>query len=286
MTLTIYETVTSTIIAALRRGVVPWRKPWSGGNATPVNAISQRPYRGVNVFLLSLTEYSDHRWLTQRQAEEKGASVKPDERSTMVVFWKRWQPPVGEDEPDSSVKRPAPVLRYFRVFNAEQCEGLNLPAPYDPPEADHQRIARADQLVQSMPNPPIIREGSAAWYRPADDLVQVPPLRSFKSADSYYATLFHELGHASGSASRLNRAGVTDQIQFGSGTYSKEELVAELTSAFLCASVSLDNSVIEDSASYIQGWLSVLRADPKAVVIAAAQAQKAADHIKGVQYGL
>ncbi len=284
MKLTVYEIVTNTILTALDRGVVPWRKPWNTGGALPENAISRKTYRGVNILLLSMSPYVDHRWLTFKQVEERGGRVKPGERSTVVVFWKQWQPPDGEDAEEPK-KRQIPLLRYFQVFNAEQCEGLGLPALYAPvAEQPNQRIARAEVLVDSMPNPPQIREGKSAWYRPSDDLVQIPPLRTFASADSYYGTLFHELAHSTGHAHRLNRAGVAEVAQFGSGEYSKEELVAELTSAFCCATVALDNSVIEDAASYIQGWLTILKADPKAVVIAAAQAQKAADYIRGVTY--
>lgn len=287
MRMTIYETVTSTILSALRRGVVPWRKPWSGESAMPINAVSQRQYRGVNILLLSLSPYADHRWLTRRQVEEKHGWVKPGERSTMVVFWKRWKPVKSNEEEEEPTKPYAPILRYFNVFNVEQCEGLGLPVAYDPgPETEHQRISRADELIKTMPHPPTIQEGLSAWYLPAEDLVQIPPLCKFTSADSYYATLFHELGHATGHPYRLNRKGVSGDIQFGSGEYSKEELVAELTSAFCCAIVALDNSLLENSASYIDGWLKVLRADPKAVVIAAAQAQRAADYIKGVTYEL
>ena len=107
---------------------------------------------------------------------------------------------------------------------------------------------------------------------------------TFITSDAYYNTLFHELGHSVGHASRLNRSGVTDHVQFGSGSYSREELVAELTAAFCSAAVGLDTSLVEESASYIQGWLTVLKGDAKAVVFAAAQAQKAADHIRGLNH--
>ena len=204
------------------------------------------------------------------------------EKSTMVVFWKHWEPPSESDE----ARKRIPVLCYFHVFNIEQCEGLDVPELYRPqPLNESQRIERAELLVQSMPNPPSISEGGqSAWYRPSDDHVQMPPLSTFESSDSYYATLMHELGHSTGHESRLNRKEVTGDIRFGSGDYSKEELVAELTSAFCCATVGLDNSLLDNAASYINGWLKVLKGDPKAVVIAAAQAQKAADCIRGVTY--
>ena len=136
-----------------------------------------------------------------------------------------------------------------------------------------------------MPEPPRVSEGgSVACYRPPEDLVEIPTLGNFRSSDDYYATLFHELAHATGHVSRLARKGVTERTRFGSGEYGREELVAELASAFLCAKVRLDGSLLENAASYLQGWLTVLREDPKALVIAAAQAQRAADRVLGVRY--
>ncbi|RYG95901.1 MAG: DUF1738 domain-containing protein [Alphaproteobacteria bacterium] len=275
----LFSAVTNTILAALDRGVAPWRKPWDTQAGLPCNAQTNRPYRGVNVFLLGLAPYTDHRWLTFRQAQEMGGMVRKGEHSSLVLFWKFPE----QDEEDPVLKQRPPVLRYYRVFNAEQVEGLELPPLYVPERmADAIRIERADLLVRSMPDPPKIEErGGSAWYSPLQDLVVTPPIGAFRSADDFYGTLFHELGHSTGHPRRLARAGVCGEIRFGSGTYGKEELVAELTSAFCCATVRLDNSLIENSAAYIQGWLSAIRSDPKAVVYAAAQAQKAADFIKG-----
>jgi len=282
----IYENVTKTVIEALEKGVVPWRKPWHQIGSVPVNATNNRPYRGVNTFLLSIHPFLDHRWLTLKQANEMGGAIKPGEKATTVVFWKWNKPETNESSEESSNVREAPLLRYFRVFNAEQCVGLSLPELYRPePYPEHERIERAELLVKSMPDAPSIEEGgTTAWYRPSDDHVQIPRMRDFESADAFYVTLYHELGHATGHMNRLNRSGVTGQIMFGSGEYSKEELVAELTSAYCTATVSLDGSLVENTASYIEGWLKVLRGDPKAVIIAAAQAQKAADYIRGIEY--
>ncbi|MBS1705493.1 MAG: DUF1738 domain-containing protein, partial [Armatimonadetes bacterium] len=235
-------------------------------------------YRGVNTFLLGMQPYTDPRWLTFKQISEKGGKVRRGERSTMVVFWKRWSPPTGEDEK----AREIPLLRYFNVFNAEQCEGLSLPSLPAIRTSQNERNGRAEMLVRLMPAPPTIREGgSSAWYLPGSDLVQIPKIEHFSSSDLYYSTLFHELGHATGHESRLNRPGVTSHHRFGSGEYSREELVAELTAAYCGASVGLDDSLVQDSASYIDGWLTVLGDDPKAMVVAAAQAQRAADCIAG-----
>lgn len=282
----LYSSVTQTILDALERGVVPWRKPWRSFNSLPVNAISNRPYRGVNAFLLGITPYTDHRWLTFRQVTEQGGKVGKGEKASLAVFWKLWEPNESTSKEDDSEKqRRVPILRHYHLFNAEQCDSLQLPELYQPSESErHQRIQRAEQIISAMPSPPTVSEGgSSAWYRPSTDHIQVPKLEAFSTADSYYATLFHELGHATGHQYRLNRKGVTGAIQFGSGDYSQEELVAELASAFLCAKAGLDNSLITDSASYIDGWLDVLNNDRKAVVYAAAQAQKAADYITYVQ---
>jgi antirestriction protein ArdC len=282
----LYSSVTQTILDALERGVVPWRKPWRSFNSLPVNAISNRPYRGVNAFLLGITPYTDHRWLTFKQVTEQGGNVRKGEKASLAVFWKLWEPnDSNSNEDETKRQKRVPILRHYSLFNAEQCENLSLPELYQPQEAKrHQRIQRAEQIIAEMPNPPTIAEGGgSAWYRPSTDHVQVPKFESFSSPDSYYAVLMHELGHATGHQDRLNRKGVTGTIQFGSGDYSQEELVAELTSAFLCAKAGLDNSLLADSASYIDGWLDVLNNDRKAVVYAAAQAQKAADYITSVQ---
>lgn len=278
----LYEIVTSKILDALKQGVVPWKKPWHIERNVPISLTTGKPYRGVNNLLLGLAPFSDHRWLTLRQINELGGTLRQGERSTLVVFWKFPERVRDEDE----TKKPAPILRYYKVFNAEQVEGLSIPELPKPTEqTPKERSQKAELLIECMPDPPEIREeGSSAWYKPSQDLIQIPNLEHFSSGDQFYTTLFHELGHSTGHAKRLGRSGVTDQIHFGSGDYSREELVAELTAAFCAAEVGLDNSFIADSASYIHLWLGVLRNDPKAVVIAAAQAQKATDYIKGVTY--
>ena len=283
MSTTVYDLVTAKILESLAQGVVPWKKPWYQFVEAPKNAISNRPYRGINVLLLGLTPFKDPRWVTFRQAQSLGGVVKAGERATMVVFWKHWELPTEGEE--STLKQQAiPLLRYYRVFNAEQVEGLKVPPlPPSPFDRENKRIERAEIMVREMLDGPTIREGgTSAWYRPADDLVSIPALCSFASSDAYYSTFLHELGHATGHEKRLNRKGVTGTIKFGSTDYSQEELVAELTSAFCCAELGLDNSLLDDAASYIHGWLSVFEGNPKMVVMAAAQAQRAADLIRGI----
>lgn len=253
--------------------------------ARPEPVASESPFQQTVPGGQSSTGFADHRWLTMRQANELGAKVRAGEHASMVVFWKFPEKKPSNDESEED-PRSAPVLRYYNVFNVEQIEGLNLPeSPGSPNLSDNERNRRAELLIGSMPNPPFIEErGTEAWYLPERDIVRVPKLESFSTADAYYGTLLHELVHSTGHQTRLNRAGVMGAIHFGSEQYSREELVAELGSAFCCAVLGLDNSLTENTASYIGGWLKSLRSDPKAVVIAAGQAQKAADHIRGISY--
>ena len=284
--MSLYETVTEKIVESLKAGVVPWRKPWRETCALPINVASGKAYRGINVFLLGMTPYADHRWLTFKQVQERGGRVRHGEKGTLVVFWKQLEFEEIDESTGEVCKRRTPMLRYFTVFNVEQVEGIEFASPYTgEPLDESQRKERAELLARSMPSPPAIHGiARSAYYVPKEDAVYMPAFERFASADHYYGTLFHELAHASGHESRLNRKGVTEVVRFGSNDYSREELVAELTSAFCCATVGLNNSLTEDSASYISGWLDVLGDDHNAVVIAAAQAQKAADYIRGVTY--
>lgn len=276
-----YDIVTERIIQALQAGVIPWRKPWRGRDQLPCNAISKRPYHGINLLLLSLMPYTDHRWLTMRQANDLGGHVRAGEHSSIAVFWKRLL--VEEEEEGQRPKKGSiPLLRFYQVFNAEQCVGLDLPVLNDWNEDLKARNEQAEEVIRGMPNPPrIVEGGSLAAYFPPQDLVRVPKIQDFESPEAYYATLFHELGHSTGHQTRLNRPGVTGQIVFGSCDYSREELIAELTSAFVCAEVGIDNSNLENAASYIHGWLHALKGDPRAVIAASGQAQRAAHYIQG-----
>lgn len=281
----VYELITNRICDLLEKGVIPWKKPWNGGEGVPQNLISRKPYRGINVFLLSSLCFESPYFVTFKQAKELGGFVKAGEKACPVIFWK-WlekQDPEGEEinEQGQRVSR-IPLLRYYSVFNVAQTQGIpsdKIPAsgtithPFDP-------IQAAQVIVDSMPNKPLILHSEArAYYRPSSDLVNVPKPELFTGNAEYYSTLFHELTHSTGHASRLNRKGVVELNAFGSHEYSKEELCAEMGAAYLCAESGIVESTLENSAAYIAGWLRKLRGDNKFVVQAAAQAQKAADFI-------
>jgi len=214
--------------------------------------------------------------------------VHKGEHSQIVVFWKVDQIPNADSESDSEeheadekVRRRF-VLRYYRLFNLEQCELPQAVLDKVPKIETHQHdpIEAAERIISGMPNPPEIQHtGSKAFYSPITDRITLPPRELFASTEEIYACLFHEESHASGSPKRLNRDSIAEAAPFGSPTYSFEELVAELSAAYLCAEAGISPAVLSNQAAYIQGWLAKLRTDKRLVVIAAAQAQRAADYI-------
>ena len=283
---TVYEIVTSRIIEKLEQGVVPWRRPWHAESGLPRNLISGREYRGINIFLLSCQGYASPYWVTYRQARELSGFVKKGERATPVVFWKWLEAEEVDSETGLHETRRIPLLRYFSVFNLAQCEGIRhrrLVDQVDRSPNSFSPIARAEGILSAYPSAPTLRHGGAqAFYRPSDDSVTMPPPETFESPGSYYSTLFHELTHSTGHSSRLARPGVTQPSRFASHGYSQEELVAEMGASFLRAVTGIDGeSLLGNSVAYLQSWLRALRADSRMVVIAGAQAQKAADWIRG-----
>lgn len=279
-----YAEVTARIVAALERGTVPWRHPWRARGLR--NAVSHRPYRGINLLVLSLTSmeagYDDARWLTFRQAEQLGGHVRRGEHGTRVVFWK-W-PPRDEDRnsdsPDADRSPALPLMRLYTVFNVAQCEGLTLPDPESGGEFDP--LTRAEAIVAGYADGPhVFHDGESAYYIPSRDEVHLPPLGAFRDVDGYHATLFHELAHSTGHPSRLYREGYQESAPFGSPVYSREELVAEFAAAFLCQEAGVDASRLDQSAAYIASWLRALEDDRRLAVAAAGQAQRAVDHILG-----
>lgn len=277
----VHQIITDRILLRLETGTVPWRQPWKGGGP-PHNLISRQPYRGVNVFLLNSTRFTAPSWLTFRQAQTLGGTVREGERSCPVVFWKWSEPDATQTESEPTPRRRAPLLRYYSVFNVEQCENVKIPGPPDSAPPQFHPLEQCDRLVARMPQRPRITHGGGrAAYCPGRDTVVMPNTTAFNTPESYYSTLFHELTHATGHASRLNRSGVTQPAGFGSDPYSREELIAEMGAAFLCGHCGLESHTLDDSASYIQGWLDRLREDRRLVVLAAAQAQRASDFIRG-----
>jgi antirestriction protein ArdC len=273
-----YQVITDRLITLLETHTIPWQQPWNSATGLPKNLSSGKAYRGINVFLLGTQHYTSPWWLTFRQCTARGGQVTRGEKGTPVVFWKvlHAADPEAEDA-EGSVRRRF-LLRYYQVFNVEQCTGLEYPRP-TPAHQDIPPIAACEQLVAQVPTPPVIQHGAPqACYRPRTDTIHMPARALFITPEEYYSTLFHELTHATGHATRLNRPTLTDLCPFGSTNYSKEELCAEMGAAYLCGLTGIVNATIDNSAAYIQGWLRKLRSDPKVLVQAAAQAQKAVDY--------
>lgn len=273
----VYGIITDRIVEMLEKGVAPWRKPWTGGGL-PVNMVSKKHYRGINTFLLYSSPHSTPYWLTFKQAKEMGGNVRKGEKGMPVIFWKLYEKENAEGE-----MKKLPVLRYYTVFNADQCEGIEAPAE-DAREWEHNPIEAAEAIQLAMPNRPTVEfGGTRAFYQPATDSVTVPELKRFEKPEEFYSTLFHELAHSTGHESRLNREGVTGMHFFGDHEYSKEELIAEMTAAFLCGHCGIDNATLENSAAYLQGWIKALKGDKRLAITAAAQAQKAANYILNIK---
>lgn len=285
---TLYDEITDKIIAELEAGRVPWVQPWGTAAAKaplsmPRNAASARPYSGINVLILwgAVIErgFAGQSWLTFRQALALGGHVRKGERGTTVVYADRFVPAderrrareMGEEA------QAVPFLKRFTVFNTDQCDGLSADiattAPMPPPgmiEPQVEALIKATGIDFRI-------GGNRAFYMPAEDYVQVPPPAAYFEPINWHRTALHELGHASGHPSRLNRdlGG-----SYGTKKYAFEELIAELCAAFSCASLGIVPTVRH--ADYIGSWLEVLREDNRAIVRAASQASKAADYLLGV----
>jgi antirestriction protein ArdC len=274
---TIYNLITESITKKLEAGVCPWKMPWAKMAGNEPHNIKGNRYNGANFFILSMLGFSDPCFLTFKQAQALGGTVRKGEKGIPVVFWKMME------KVEDGKKKNIPMIRYYTVFNISQCDGVKYVAPEVPVKPEFQGIEAADNIVKGFKNGPSVNHGgNRACYSKATDSVQVPHKGQFNSEEEYYSTLFHELGHSTGHPSRLNRKELCAD-EFGTELYSTEELTAELTAAFLCAEAGI-NATLDNSAAYIGSWLKKLKADPKAFITAAGKAQKAANLITGKTY--
>ena len=271
----IYQSVTDAILAQLEAGCVPWVKPWKDGNATttmlPNNGSTGKAYSGINIPLLWIAgaRFGSQSWLTFKQAVALGGSVMKGEKGTAVVYADRFLPK-GEDA------KPIFFLKSYTVFNVAQCSGLAAIPEREPLTVPQQHDA-ADALIANT-GARLLVSGDRAYYSPSADHVVMPPIGAFLDPMGWYQTTFHELGHWTGHASRLDRQ---FGKRFGDHAYAVEELTAEMTSAFLCATIGVEPAVRH--ADYLANWIAAMKADNKAIVAAASKASKAADYIQAFE---
>ncbi|HYE51048.1 MAG TPA: zincin-like metallopeptidase domain-containing protein [Azospirillaceae bacterium] len=277
------QRVLATVLDQLARGVRPWHQPWSPGTLAaraglPLRACG-RPYQGLNIVLLWMAQatlgVSGRTWMTRHRAGLLGASVRPGERSATVIY--AAPRPARPGDPGAARW----MIRLYDVFNTDSIDGLparfHQPAPAVTPGPA--RIAAAEAFVRAT-GATIRLGGTRAYYALGPDHIAVPELACFRSAGSYYATLAHELVHWTRHPSRLDRD--LGRRRFGDAGYAREELVAELGAAFLCAELGLEPEVRQDHAAYLATWLALLRHDPRELLGAAGHAQRAVDHLTGL----
>lgn len=286
----IYQRVTDQIVAELENGVRPWLKPWNAEHAAgritrPLRA-NGVAYRGINILMLwaSAVEkgFAAPLWLTYKQAQELGGQVRKGEKGSPVVYANTITRTEQDADTGEDVERNIPFMKAYTVFNAEQVDGLpaHFYALQEPALDPVARIEKAEAFFAAT-RADVRHGGNQAYYAIGEDRVQMPPFEAFRDAESYYATLAHELAHWTRHPSRLDRS--FGRKKWGDEGYAKEELVAELGAAFLSADLGLTPEPRADHASYIASWLKVLKDDKRAIFTAAAHAQRAADYLIGLQ---
>lgn len=256
-----------------------WHRPFFGDPmTTPMNLIGQKPYRGINYLFGVMSGFASPYYLTRKQFMQMGLELDGKQDYTPIVKWL-----IHEDEDGNSKFRG---MMFYQEFNITQFKNWeSIPTPMkDIPKVQNDPIVSAEQLVAGYEGKPMIVVGDRACYSPSGDKVTIPQISSFLSSEHYYSTLFHELAHSTGHERRLNRKGIMDMDGFGSKSYSFEELIAEITAAFLCHRIGIDTKeVFDNSAAYLQSWLKKFKSDPAMLINAAQAAQKAQDHILGLK---
>jgi len=285
-----YEVIVNYIVENLEKGNIPWQKPWRTSLGVPKNLTNKKAYRGINILLTAFRNFNSPWWLSFKQCEKLGGKVKKGEKGTPVVFW-NWinvkKSTIKADENNKNedqVNKAIPFIRYYTIFNVEQCEGLEKHIPEVEKLPEFNPINKCEDIIlKAIEKPKIEHGGSRAYYSPGTDHIKLPEKKDFHGPEEYYCVLFHELAHSTGHEKRLNRPEVVNTATFGNHDYSKEELVAEITASFLCGYAGIENVTIDNSLAYIQSWVSTFQKKPKMIITASQQAQKAADYILGIK---
>ena len=277
MSTNVYQMVTDRIIAEMEKGSIPWKRPWTGVNTGAYNRISNKPYSLLNQILLG----RDGEWATFKQWTDLGGHIRKGEKSSFVVFWKI-QPYEDINADGEKVVKQIPLLRYYNVFHISQVDGVEPKAQKELKEVEP--IEAAETIKESYKEREHINivetVTNKAFYSPALDYINVPCKEQYTNANEFYSTLFHEMVHSTGHKTRLDRFANDEKVAFGSESYSKEELVAELGSTMMLNQIGIETpQTFKNSAAYVQNWLQVLRNDNKFIVSAASKAEKAVNFI-------
>lgn len=281
--------VTQQVIDAMEQHGTNWTMPWktSGGiaNGLPINTTSRKAYRGINIMLLGGAGYSSNEWGTFKQWKDKGAKVAKGQKASRVYLWKPLE--VEDKDKNDGSKKTIWMVKEYCVFNAEQVEGYDAPTVTIKPTVEEKETFNNDAFEQYVTNTGAkVIDESSAYFSPMRDVIGMPKKSDFvgtktsSASECYYSTLAHELTHWTGHASRLDRL---EKGGFGSETYAKEELVAELGAVFLTIQFGINSAPRPDHAQYLNGWISKLKNDKRALFMAASAAQKAIDHLEEYQ---
>lgn len=274
----VYDMVTERIIEQLENGVIPWNRPWTGVKTGSYNRVSGKPYSLLNQMLL---KHKGGEYATFKQWTEAGGKVRKGENSEIIVFWKIQ--PVEEKKEDGTKEiKQIPFLRYYNVFHISQVDGVEPTDIVKLTELEPVKEAeRIKEEYKTRENIKIIETiTNEAFYNPSSDYIKVPCKEQYNNIEEFYSTLFHEMVHSTGHITRLNRLSTGATAHFGSETYSKEELVAEIGSASLLNILGIETQkTFKNSSAYIQNWLQVLKNDNKFIVSASSKAEKAVKYI-------
>lgn len=275
----VYEMVTERIIYQLKNGIIPWERPWTGIRSGAHNRVSNKPYSLLNQMLL----LHDGEYASFKQWTELGGKIKKGEKSEIVVFWKIQ--PIEETKENGTIEfKNIPLLRYYNVFHISQVEGIEPKEVIELTEL--QPITEAERIKEEYKEREHIEimevVTNEAYYNPTKDFIKVPCKEQYKNIEEFYSTLFHEMTHSTGHKSRLDRLSTEAKARFGSETYSKEELVAEIGCSSLLNIIGIETTkTFKNSSAYIQNWLQVLKNDTKFIVSASSKAEKAVKYILG-----
>ena len=289
----VYQIITNKIIESLKGGEIPWRKPWKGGTLGIPRNWNGIPYRGVNIWMLSLVgeSFKYPFWFGQKKIADLGGRIKDGQflKHRICTYYKISNKKKMPDGTTQTLEKNRFLLLYHKVWNLDQLEGITIPEPLQILINEHEKLGEkvydkkeeCEKLINGYANRPEIKElEQRAYYRPATDEINMPKMGSFDSVDSYYATLFHELIHSTGHPKRLDRQGISKGY-FGDEIYSTEELVAEFGATFLCGLSGIEQNTITNATAYIQNWIKKLQDKPQIAVQAAQTASRAVDYMQG-----